>query len=243
MGEELGHEGAAHLMASGFGADAAVVGEPTGLDVVTAHKGILRWRMTALGRAAHSSNPGAGCNAIVRMAAVIRGLEERLIPELGQRSHPLLGSPTLSVGRIEGGFEVNVVPDRCTIEVDRRLLPGETWPQVRRELEELLASLRGEDPQLRVQVEEPHQSLPAMATDPDAPIVRVAREAVGRIQGERPVRGVAFGTDAAELSAGGIPGVVLGPGDIAQAHTGEEYVEIQQVVKAAAIYREIMLGF
>jgi len=73
--------------------------------------------------------------------------------------------------------------------------------------------------------------------------VRVAQEAVQRIVGQRPVRGVAFGTDAAELSTRGIPCVVLGPGDIVQAHTSDEYVEIQQVVKAAAIYREIMLAF
>ncbi len=243
MGEELGHEGVGHLMASGFRADAAVVGEPTGLDVVTAHKGVVRWRMTALGRAAHSSNPETGCNAIVRMATVIRGLNERLIPQLQERTHPLLGHPTLSVGRIEGGLQVNVVPDRCTIEVDRRLLPGETWKDVLQELESLLASLRERDPELQVTLEEPYQNTPGMETPRDAAIVRVAQAAVRRINGRRPVRGVAFGTDAAELSVRGIPCVVLGPGDIAQAHTGDEYVEIQQVVKAAAIYREIMLTF
>jgi acetylornithine deacetylase len=243
MGEELGHEGVGYLMASGFRADAAVVGEPTGLDVVPAHKGVVRWRMTALGKAAHTSNPEKGCNAIVKMAAVIRMLEEKLIPQLGQRRHPLLGHPTLSVGRIEGGLQVNVVPDRCTIDVDRRLLPGETWTGVRRELEEVLAPLRASDPDLQVEIEEPYQSLASMATPPDAPIVRIAQEAVRRIHGQRPVRGVPFGTDAAELSARGIPCVVLGPGDITQAHTSDEYVEIQQVVKAAAIYREIMLTF
>jgi acetylornithine deacetylase len=243
MGEELGHEGVGYLMASGFRADAAVVGEPTGLDVVAAHKGVVRWRMTALGKAAHSSNPEKGCNAIVKMATVIRGLNERLIPQLQERTHRLLGPPTLSVGRIEGGFQVNVVPDRCTIEVDRRLLPGETWTGVRRELEDVLAPLWASDPDLQVEIEEPYQSLASMATPPDAPIVRIAQEAVRRINGQRPVRGVAFGTDAAELSARGIPCVVLGPGDIAQAHTSDEYVEIQQVVKAAAIYREIMLSF
>ena len=243
VGEELGHEGVAHLMASGFRADAAVVGEPTGLDVVAAHKGIVRWKMTAVGRAAHSSNPEKGCNAIVKMAAVIRTLEEKLIPQLPQRSHPLLGSPTLSIGRIEGGLQVNVVPDRCTVDVDRRLLPGETWAGVRRELEDVLAPLRAGDPDLQVEIEEPYQSLASMATPLDAPIVRIAQEAVRRIHGQRPVRGVAFGTDAAELAAKGIPCVVLGPGDIAQAHTSDEYVAIQQVVKAAAIYREIMLTF
>lgn len=242
MGEELGHEGAIHLAASGFRADAAVVGEPTGLDVIVAHKGIVRWKMVATGRAAHAANPQEGCNAILKMATVVRALEARLIPGLRQRTHPLLGSPTLNVGRIEGGLQVNVVPDRCTIELDRRLLPDETWASVREELEAVLAPLRAEDPELHVLIEEPYQIFRSLATAQDAPIVRMAQEAVRRIDGQHPVCGVAFGTDAAELSAAGVSCVVLGPGAIAQAHTSAEYVEIQQVLKAAAIYREMMLA-
>lgn len=242
MGEELCHQGARYLVASGFRADGAVIGEPTGLDVVAAHKGVARWKMVATGRSAHSSNPEKGCNAIVKMATLIRALEDRLIPELRRRAHPLLGPPTLSVGRIEGGLQVNVVPDRCTIELDRRLLPGETWASVEDELEAVLAPLRAGDPELHVTIEKPYQQVQPMATPPDAPIVRLAAEAARRIDGEHPVRGVAYCTDGAELSAAGIPCVVLGPGDIAQAHTATEYVEIQQVVKAAAIYREMILS-
>ncbi|MEK6719012.1 MAG: M20/M25/M40 family metallo-hydrolase [candidate division NC10 bacterium] len=236
------YEGVAHLVASGFRPDAAVVGEPTGLRVVAAHKGVVRWKMVTTGRAAHSANPQEGCNAIVRMAAVIRALEERLIPRLRERTHPLLGPPTLSVGRIEGGLQVNVVPDRCTIEVDRRLLPGETWADARSELEAVLASLRAEDPDLQVTIQEPYQNTPCMETPLDAAIVRIAEEAVRRIDGRHPAQGVPFATDAALLSAAGVPCVVLGPGHIAEAHTSTEYVEIQQVMQAAAIYREIMLS-
>jgi acetylornithine deacetylase/succinyl-diaminopimelate desuccinylase family protein len=242
VGEELGHDGAKFLAASGFRADGAVIGEPTGLDVVAAHKGAVRWKMVTRGRSAHSSTPERGCNAIVKMASVIRVLEERLIPQLKERRHPLLGSPTLCVGRIEGGLQVNVVPDRCSIELEWRILPGESWEGVRKELEAALAPARAEDPELEVAIEEPYQTFAGMETPPDAPIVRLAQEAVRRMDGEHPVRGVAYGTDGAELSPAGIPCVILGPGDIAQAHTAAEYVEIQQVVKAAAIYREIMLG-
>ena len=241
MGEELGHEGAKQLAASGLRADGAVIGEPTGLDVVAAHKGAVRWRMVTIGRSAHSSNPEKGCNAIVKMAGVIRVLERGLIPALRERRHPLLGPPTLCVGGIEGGLQVNIVPDRCAIELDWRILPGETWDYARKELEAVLAPARAEDPELHVEVEEPYQSFAGLETPVDAPIVRLAREAVRRIDGEHPVRGVAYGTDGAELSPAGIPCVVLGPGDIAQAHTSTEYVEVQQVVKAAAIYREMML--
>jgi len=242
MGEELGHDGAKHLAASGFRPDAAVIGEPTGLDVVAAHKGAARWKMATMGRSAHSSDPERGCNAIVKMAAVIRALEERLIPTLKERRHPLLGPPTLCVGRIEGGLQVNIVPDRCTIEVEWRLLPGETWEDARKKLEAALAPSCAQDADLQVVIEEPYQTFAGMETPLDAPIVRLALEAVRRIDGQHPVRGVAYGTDGAELSPAGIPCVVLGPGDIAQAHTSTEHVEIQQVVKAAAIYREIMLS-
>lgn len=242
MGEELGHEGVAHLVSSGFRPDAAVVGEPTGLDVIAAHKGVVRWKMATTGRAAHSANPREGCNAIVKMAMVIRALEERLIPRLRERAHPLLGPPTLSVGRIEGGLQVNVVPDRCTIELDRRVVPGEIWLEVRREVEAVLASLRAEDPDLQVTIQEPYQNTPCMETPLDAAIVRIAQEAVRRIDGQHPAQGVPFATDAALLSAAGVPCVVLGPGHIAQAHTSDEYVEVQQVMQAAAIYREIMLS-
>jgi acetylornithine deacetylase len=199
--------------------------------------------MVTTGRAAHSSRPQEGLNAIVKMASLIRALEERLIPGLGQRIHPLLGSPTLSVGRIEGGLQVNVVPDRCTIDVDRRILPGETWTEIRSEMEALVHALSAEDPRLQAAIEEPYQDSGPLETPLDASIVQVAQEAVRRIDGQHPVRGVPFSTDAANLSAAGVPCVVLGPGDIEQAHTSTEFVQIQQVVKAAGIYREMMLLF
>jgi acetylornithine deacetylase len=242
VGEELGHEGAQALAASGFHADGAVVGEPTGLDIIAAHKGVLRWRMTATGVSAHSSAPARGVNAIGKMAVLVRAIEARLIPKLSARRHPLLGSPTLSVGRIAGGTEVNVVPDRCTIDLDRRLLPGESWASVQEDLHALLAELQEEDAGLRVQVEAPYQETPAMETRLEDSLISLAEDAVRRIDGVHPVRGVAYCTDASELALAGMPCVVLGPGHIEQAHTAAEYVDIQQVVKAAAIYRELMLA-
>jgi acetylornithine deacetylase len=241
MGEELGHEGARHLVRSGFRADGAVVGEPTGLQVIVAHKGVLRWRMTALGQAAHSAHPDRGRNAIVAMARIIRALDEELIPRLAERWHPLLGPPTLSIGRIEGGTQVNVVPDRCTIDLDRRVLPGESWADVRAEVEGVLRAPGAGIPEDSLLIEAPYQDNAGMETAPDAPIVRLARDAVRRVDTDRPLGGVPYCTDAAAFAAAGIPCVVLGPGDIAQAHTSAEYVDIPQVIRAAEIYREMML--
>jgi acetylornithine deacetylase len=242
MGEEIGHEGAQHLAASGFRADGAVIGEPTCLDAIVAHKGVARWRIVTVGKAAHSATPHAGVNAIGMMARVILGLETRLMPTLGARRHPLLGSPTISVGRIAGGREVNVVPDECAIDVDRRLLPGETWSTARAEVAALLASLADEVPGFEARIETPYQENGPMETALDSPIVRLALGAIREVDGEHPVRGVSYCTDATCLSPAGIPCVVLGPGSIEQAHTDAEYVEIPQVVKAAAIYRAMMLA-
>ena len=135
-----------------------------------------------------------------------------------------------------------MVPDRCTIDLDRRLPPGETWASVRGELEELLASLAGEFPDLQVTIGDPYLESHGMEASADSAIVRMAEEVVRRIDGGHPIRGVPYCTDAACLAAVGIPYVVLGPGYIEQAHTETEYVDVQQVVKAAAIYRELMLG-
>ena len=106
--------------------DAAVISEPTELSVVVAHKGVVRWRLHTRGRAAHASQPNRGENAIYRMAPVLAALERyagEVVPQLGE--HPLCGRPTLNVGTVQGGLSVNTVPDRATIEIDRRVLPGE----------------------------------------------------------------------------------------------------------------------
>src|SRR5262249_32947910 len=106
--------------------DAVIVAEPTNLNVVVAHKGMVRWRCHTTGRAAHSSQPELGENAIFRMATVLGALERYQREIVGTlANHPLCGRPTLNVGVISGGMSVNTVPDRSTIEIDRRLVPGE----------------------------------------------------------------------------------------------------------------------
>ena len=123
--EEHTFLGVQEMVKRGLKADMAVVAEPTGLRIVKAHKGVCRWLVTTPGRSCHSSPPELGVNAIYRMARVLAGIEQLRRRAVRSRSDPLLGPPTLSVGRIEGGTSVNTVPDRCRIEVDRRLVPGE----------------------------------------------------------------------------------------------------------------------
>ena len=243
IGEEMAHQGIRHLVDSGFRPAAAVVGEPTNLEVIIAHRGGVRLGITTKGRAAHSSKPSEGLNAIVKMAEVIRALDRQLAPRLLERRHPLVGPATLSVGTIRGGLQSNVVPDRCQIDVDRRLNPGETPQAAVAEIEALLRGLQANDPDLQWELEVPPYTPVPMETRPDAKIVEVARQAVEATLGRVAVGGVAYGTDASPLSAVGVPCVVLGPGDIAQAHSIEEFVDLAQVAQAAEIFATVMLSY
>lgn len=215
----------------------AVVAEPTRLEVVVAHKGLVRWRVRTRGRSCHSARPADGVNAVYRMAPVLAALEEYAATLSTGRSHPLLGRPTLSVGVIRGGTSVNTVPGSCEIEIDRRLLPGEdpvsAVEHCRRFLE---ARLPGAD----LEVEPAWISDLALDTPPDSEAARMSLEAVRKVRGRSEPVGVPYGTDASKLAEAGLPSVVLGPGDIAQAHTIDEWIEIAELEHAVEIYVELV---
>src|SRR5438046_4864370 len=136
--EENGQGGSRALVGKGLKVDLALVGEPTRLQAVTAHKGDLWLQLETRGRAAHGSQPELGRNAVHEMARIVDLLETTYAAMLRQRRHSLLGSPTVSVGTIRGGAQPNIVPDQCHISIDRRTIPGETSAGVRREIESLL---------------------------------------------------------------------------------------------------------
>src|SRR2546426_2213709 len=140
--EENGQGGSRALVAKGFKADLAIVGEPTRLQIVTAHKGDLWLQLERRGKAAHGSRPELGKNAIHEMARIVELFETSYARTLRRRKHRLLGRPTVSVGTVAGGSQPNIVPDRCLISVDRRTVPGETEAGVRREIKALLQKNR-----------------------------------------------------------------------------------------------------
>lgn len=232
--EEVNQAGSRALAANGFKADLAIVGEPTRCRVVTAHKGDLWLRLVTTGQAAHGACPALGVNAVHAMARIVDVLETDYARQLGKRRHPLLGPPTVNVGSIQGGTQPNIVPDRCEITVDRRTIPGETEAAVHREIQALLRQhgLRAE-----IAAQKTVPCLP-LETNPDLPLVRQFRQTAGS---GRP-RGVHFFCDAAILAAGGIPSVVFGPGDIAQAHTADEWVAVSELEKATAILTRFLMA-
>jgi len=212
--------------------DLAIVGEPTRLKVVTAHKGDVWLELVTRGRAAHGAQPELGINAVLKMVKVLQILETRYTALLRRRVHPLLGSPTLNVGTISGGAQPNIVPNECAIRIDRRTLPGETLHSVQTELRDLFehADLAVEINDLR------HADCPALETDVGQPLVR---QLMRTARQRKPV-GVHYFCDAAILAQIGVPSVVFGPGDIAQAHTVDEWVSIPQVERAAELLTDFL---
>jgi acetylornithine deacetylase len=221
--------------------DVAIVAEPTELNVVVAHKGAARWKCSTRGVATHSSQPHKGDNAIYHMARVIGALERYardVVPKLA--SHPLCGQPTLSVGLISGGISVNTVPDRCTIEVDRRVLPVED-PQVA--LNHCLDYLQTElGPQASVVHEAPFMLTRGLADTHNGELAERLGSAIRRHGGPGGRVGVPFGTDAPHYAATGCPTVVFGPGCITQAHTADEWLEIEQLRAAGEILFAFVKG-
>lgn len=219
--EENAQTGSRALAASGLKADLAIVGEPTRLRVITAHKGSLWLRLETHGKAAHGSTPHLGRNAVHEMARVVEMLETEYAAELRKRPHPLLGTGTVSVGSICGGTQPNIVPDRCELSVDRRTLPGETERGVMREIGALLARKK-----LRASVGS-KKLLPCLPLETDSRLPLV-RQLLRTARQSRPA-GANYFCDASILAHGGIPSVVFGPGDIAQAHTADEWISLRSL--------------
>ena len=226
--EEFSQAGSRKLAEKGPKADLAITGEPTNLQVVTAHKGNIWLRLKTKGKAAHGATPENGENAINLMTPILKTLVQDYPKKLKENKHPLLGHPTLNIGKIIGGSQPNIVADYCLIELDRRTLPGESTASVKAEIRSLFKSNKLSAPEFQLTRSVP---CPPLDTDPSLPLVK----ALIRSCGKRKPRGVPYFTDASPIAMGGTPSVVFGPGDIAQAHSANEFVEIKQVEKAKDI--------
>lgn len=233
--EEYSFAGVRRLLGT-EGGSAAVVSEPTELRIASAGKGVLRWTIQCHGKAAHSAKPHLGMNAIVNMARAILLLENENV-RLQRAPHSLLGPATFNVGMIEGGRQVNMVPDLCSAAIDRRLLPGESIPAVLENCRNLFPA------ELSIRFESPLLQDEAFETPASSKLIQCCRSVAEKLGLDPAPIGVPFGTDASKFARAGIPSIIFGPGSIDQAHTADEYVECSQVEKAAEFYRELMLAF
>ncbi|MEF3306708.1 M20 family metallopeptidase [Paenibacillus sp. GYB003] len=224
--------------------DAAIVGEPTQLHAIIAHKGVLRFRIEVTGAAAHSSTPEKGVNAIECMADVIAYLKRYAGERFAAQRHPLTGPPTLCISRIEGGVAPNTVAERCSISVDIRTAPGQEWEDVWTDVRERLAGLEPELPAgATITVHRPFLTDYAMEVAPDDPLVLAVMEAANAYAPDRQAIGAPYCSDASKLTRVSVPTLVFGPGDIAEAHTAGEWVELAEVVRAAAVFVHTAMHF
>ncbi len=242
----------------------AIVAEPTLLDVVVAHKGSVRWRCHTHGKAAHTSRPEHGCNAISAMVRVVQAIEQFHDDVLSQRAaHALCGRPTVCVSTIQGGSGVNTVPHHAVIDIDRRLVPGETPEDAYQELVDYVATqvdyvatqyvatqvvatqavaAQTKVSEATIEHEPPTNPSVGLEGNHNRDWAEQIAATVGSLGRTSQLIGVPYGTDAWALAAAGIPTVVFGPGSIDQAHTDDEWIEVEQLDRAVEVFYRLACG-
>lgn len=215
-------------------ADAAIVTEPTQLQICLAHKGFTWLEIETRGVAAHGSKPDLGLDAIAKMGQVLVGLEALDRSLRSQSSHPLLHSGSLHASLISGGQELSSYPERCTLMVERRTIPGETRTIVEAQIQELLAEIASRDAGFQASLRTTFERLP-FEVAADAPIVvELARQARTILGAEPQMVGETPWMDSAILSAAGIPTVVFGPSGTG-AHAVVEWTDLESVDRCAQV--------
>ena len=240
--EETSGKGARAHVAAGGVADAGIVGEPTGGKIVNEHNGCVRGEIEVIGKSAHTSVAGEGINAIDGMAEVILALRA-VDQDLAMRPGGAANNGSLTVSLIAGGAGINIVPERCVINYDRRTVPGQTFAHALSEIEAALDGVRAARQEYRIERPEPWFVGHSLATALESDIVRIASLASAALGLDAtPIR-VPYGSDASTFHGGGIPTIVFGPGSIASAHAVDEHVPVDELIAAAAFYREVALRF
>lgn len=237
--EEYESLGTRALVASGVRADAAIVTEPTRLAISPAHRGFAWIELVVHGRAAHGSRYDLGIDAIRHAALVLHELDLHNETELVQHTHPLLGHASLHASTIEGGIGMSTYPDRCVLRLERRTVPGESAEGALAEVSAACGRVRARRPDLSADARLMFAQAPSDVAI-EAPIVRGLAAAI-KAQGLAPwIQGLSAWTDAALLNEVGIPAICYGPGDIALAHTAEEYVPIEEIERATDVLEELV---
>jgi len=239
MGEEASGEGTRHLVEHGPLADFAVVGEPTELKPVLGHKGSWRKRLIIHGRAAHSSDPRLGANAIYGAAMVALEVEQ-LNAALQDTATPLFGSPAVSANVVHGGKQVIIIADTCELEIDRRLLPGETDDDAQVEMDGILRRMLDRYPELTAEWIDLGMGKKPSVIESDSVLAMSLKESIQSVTGDDVSdTGFSGGTDMTFLMEAGVPTIIFGPGSLTQAHSFNEHVPLHEIEKAARVYLEL----
>lgn len=240
--EEWESIGTRALVASGVRADAAIVTEPTRLAIAPAHKGFAWLEVTVHGRAAHGSRYDVGIDAIRHAGLLLAELDALDAETLPRRTHPLLGRGSLHASLISGGIGISTYPDRCTLKLERRTLPGTSAEDARDEVEEACARIRATRSTFAADVSVTFAQNPSDVSV-SAPVVRALVRAVEEEGTPAVVEGASYWSDAAILNEAGIPAVCFGPGDIALAHGSEEWLPIDELERATRVLERVAGGW
>lgn len=218
-----------------------IIGEPTELEIVVAHKGTVQFQVRTFGKAAHGSAPQQGRNAVLLMSELALALEREYASGLAGKQDAMVGTPSLSIGRLEGGTQANIVPDTAVLWLDRRTIPGESTDAVLNEIDTFLQEKIASRPDMRVEVCRPPLNACAPAsTDESHPFVEAMLCARAAVAGTSRPQGVSYATDGSFLRDAGVPMIVFGPGSIDQAHTEVEFLELAQLERATAILENLL---
>ncbi|MHC4441950.1 MAG: M20 family metallopeptidase [Planctomycetota bacterium] len=239
MSEETGCDGASALMKTDFRTDVAIVGEPTKCELVTAHKGPLWMEIETLGTSRHAALATAEDNAIESMSRIVQFVHGPWTEHIQRRRHRLLGKSTAAVTTISGGSSINIIPPKCRVEVDCRVIPGQSLKRIIGDFKRMLAGHLGGD-KFTVKIIKSFGSLDCPA---DTPIAKKLLRLCRNINGQDSPRGVNYFADSGPFSQAGITCVLFGPGDIAQAHTADEYIELDQLYQATEILHNLLTRY
>lgn len=221
----------------------AVVCEPTELRLACACKGSIRFCIETTGIAAHTSMPEKGENAIYLMAKIIQIFQNKIEKQTVCRCDSACKNATVAVSLIQGGTIVNSVPDYCIIHIDRRMIPGETWEVVYQEMQDMVCKELSDNEKMRVIFQKPYLTDPSYGTKLEEDKKQIVKEVLKKHGLHEQIIGLPYGCDASKLAKWGIPVFVFGPGSIEQAHTKEEYIEINQIGKASEVLKDLVLKF
>ncbi len=213
-----------------------LIPEPTGFDLINAHRGLLWLEISTTGKTAHGSQAHLGVNAIKSMVRVLSRLETAF--DFSTVTHPELGTGSLSVNTITGGKALNVVPDRCCLGVDIRTLPGQDHQALLTQVQAMLDTLADQEVQFKADVTI-QRSVAALETDSQCKFVKDVCQATGIHE----IKAVGFTTDAPSLTPLGVPILIFGPGDGAMCHKPNEFIRITDLEQGVAYYKQIITAF
>lgn len=237
--EELHNLGTRTFLRNNVDVDYAIIGEPTDLNINLGHKGTARYNINIIGKPCHSSAPELGINSIYKMAKLLMEIE-KYNERLNQKEHKYLFSPTVAVTVIKGGEKDNIIPDNCEIQIDRRMIPGESIQEVELEIYEILDKLKAQDEQFEYSIKRYIYLEPAEISDTSI-LIEACKDVYNRTFNESAIlKGFMASCEQQLFLEKGIETVIFGPGSLKQAHIIDEYIETEQLYMASKFYANMV---